>query len=87
MKVPIIELPHDTQFPYITSDRSAVGFTDGELVVKNGGGPVVPIVSSNIQGVTGATSITNIVAITQSDYDNIAEPDANTVYLIKEEEA
>lgn len=37
---------------------------------------------SNPSGITGATAITNIVQISQSDFDNIPTPDPNTLYVI-----
>jgi hypothetical protein len=39
-------------------------------------------VQSNIAGVTGASSISNIVSISQADFDAIATPDPSTLYLI-----
>ncbi len=39
-------------------------------------------VPSNITGITGAFQITNIVAISQEDYDDIVTPSATTVYFI-----
>jgi hypothetical protein len=39
-------------------------------------------IASNITGITGATKITNIVAVTQAQYDAIASPSASTLYVI-----
>jgi len=39
-------------------------------------------VSSDITGVTGADSITNIISLTQAEYDAIGTPNASTLYLI-----
>jgi len=39
-------------------------------------------VGSVVAGITGASTITNIVAISQADYDDIVSPDANTFYVI-----
>ena len=39
-------------------------------------------VKSDPTGITGATAVTNIVQISQADYDNITNPDPNTVYII-----
>ena len=36
---------------------------------------------------TGAIAITNMVVISETDYNALAEPDANTVYLIIEDPA
>lgn len=40
------------------------------------------IVTSNIAGITGATTITNCVQLSQVDYDAIVTPDPNTLYVI-----
>jgi hypothetical protein len=39
-------------------------------------------IASDTTGITGASAITNIVAISQADYDNIGSPDAATLFLI-----
>lgn len=40
-------------------------------------------VSSNVTGITGATSIQNMVAISQSDYDSLGTAvSSTTVYII-----
>jgi len=39
-------------------------------------------VISNISGITGADAITNIVSLTQSEYDAIIAPNASTLYVI-----
>jgi len=38
--------------------------------------------SSDPTGVTGAIAITNMMSLTQAEYDAIATPDATTFYLI-----
>ena len=40
-------------------------------------------VQSNTTGITGADAITNIVSLTQAEYDGIT-PNASTLYIIKE---
>lgn len=40
------------------------------------------IIVSNVAGITGATTITNIVAISQANYDSLATYDPNTIYYI-----
>jgi hypothetical protein len=40
------------------------------------------VVKSVIAGITGAAQITNIVTLDQDDYDAIAVPDPNTLYVI-----
>jgi hypothetical protein len=44
----------------------------------------IAAIGSVITGITGAIAITNIVAISQADYDDIISPDANTFYVIIE---
>ena len=39
-------------------------------------------VSSDTTGITGADQVTNIVTLTQAEYDAINTPDASTVYII-----
>ncbi len=45
---------------------------------------MVPV--SDPSGVTGADQITNMMSLTQTEYDAIITPDASTFYLIVEEE-
>jgi hypothetical protein len=40
-------------------------------------------VASNVTGITGATAITNIVSLTQAQYDAIATPSSTTLYVIR----
>jgi hypothetical protein len=42
----------------------------------------IAAVGSVTAGITGATAITNIVAISQADYDDIVSPSASTFYVI-----
>ena len=42
----------------------------------------VPAVLSKIAGITGASVITNCVALSQADYDAITTPDPATLYVI-----
>ena len=39
-------------------------------------------VQSNTTGITGADQITNMVSLTQAEYDAIDTPDASTLYVI-----
>lgn len=39
-------------------------------------------IDSNPAGITGATQVTNVVSISQADYDAIGTPDASTLYVI-----
>jgi len=43
-----------------------------------GGGGVL----SDPTGVTGADEVTNIISLTQSEYDAIGTPNAATIYII-----
>ena len=43
----------------------------------------IAAVGSVTAGIDGATAITNIVAISQADYDDIVSPDPATTFLIK----
>lgn len=42
-----------------------------------------PAVKTDVTGITGADAITNIVSLTQAEYDAIT-PDASTLYVIAE---
>ncbi len=52
---------------------------DNAAVTKLGLAPV-----SDPTGVTGADAISNMMSLTQAEYDAIGTPDANTFYLIVE---
>lgn len=41
-----------------------------------------PVVVSDPTGITGADAITNIVSLTQAEYDNIVTPSSTTLYVI-----
>jgi hypothetical protein len=41
-----------------------------------------PAVKSDTTGVTGADQITNMMSLTQAEYDAISSPDASTFYII-----
>jgi hypothetical protein len=41
-------------------------------------------VLSVVVGITGASVVTNVVAISQADYDAITTPDSTTLYVITE---
>lgn len=64
----------------------AINTTDGGVFTKTDGGAVVEIaglaVESDTTGITGASTVSNIVTISQSDYDAISSPDANTIYYV-----
>lgn len=43
---------------------------------------IANMVESDTTGVTGADAITNIMSLTQAEYDAIVSPDAATLYVI-----
>jgi hypothetical protein len=45
---------------------------------------IAKMVVSDTTGITGADAITNIVSMTQAEYDAIGTPDAATLYVITE---
>jgi len=45
-------------------------------------GDIALMVESDVTGVTGADAITNIMRLTQAEYDAIVTPDASTIYAI-----
>jgi hypothetical protein len=47
--------------------------TPADLAVK---------VSSNISGITGADQVTNMVSLTQVEYDALGTKNASTIYVI-----
>jgi hypothetical protein len=58
---------------------------DGQLTVPGNvvlGPNSAPAVKSDTTGVTGADQITNMMSLTQAEYDAIVSPDANTFYVI-----
>lgn len=46
------------------------------------GNTISSVITSDPTGVTGADAITNIISLTQSEYDAIATPSATTLYII-----
>lgn len=40
------------------------------------------VVQSNVAGISGADAITNMVSLTQAEYDAIGSPNASTLYII-----
>ena len=43
---------------------------------------IATFVESDPTGITGADAITNIVSLTQAEYDDIATPDASTLFVV-----
>ena len=46
------------------------------------GASLTGVVKSDTTGITGASTVSNIVTISQADYDAISSPDANTIYYV-----
>lgn len=56
--------------------------TDAESRMTTNTTNIAGKVSSDPTGVTGADAVTNIMSLTQSEYDAIGTPDASTFYII-----
>jgi len=59
-----------------TNDISA---TSGSLTIDGAN-----TVKSDPTGVTGADTVTNVISLTQAEYDAIVTPDVATLYVITE---
>jgi hypothetical protein len=66
--------------------RLALGTASQQLRVNSGATGLEYFTSqaivSNTTGITGADAVTNIVSLTQAEYNAIGSPDAATLYLI-----
>jgi hypothetical protein len=66
-------------------DVSISGVNNHDTIVYNSGTMLwenKPGVTTDTNGITGASSIFNIVQISQNDYDNLVTKDPNTLYII-----
>lgn len=63
-----------------TSGNILVWNADGDAV--DGGKVGSQLLLSNTSGVTGADAVTNIMSLTQSEYNAIGSPNASTFYII-----
>lgn len=54
--------------------------TTAQIAALAGGGGVP--VHSDTTGITGADQVLNIVSLTQAEYDAIADPNTQTLYVI-----
>ena len=61
-----------------TSEKITASALDSSVIASLSEG----IVTSDISGITGAGVISNIVSLTQADYDAISTPDSTTLYVI-----
>jgi hypothetical protein len=68
--VNLIETPIGVE---VDAGTSAVGVTAST---------VTSVVRSLTAGITGATAVANIVAISQANYDALAAKDSSTIYVI-----
>jgi len=71
-----IEKPAVNLREELASLRNPGDYTDNVTAAD-----IALMVESDVTGVTGADAITNIISLTQAEYDAIT-PDAATVYLI-----
>lgn len=80
-----------------TGATGPVAGTNGQLIYNNSGaaagaavgsrltlitGELNATIGSNPAEITGASQIVNVVSLTQANYDAIASPSANTLYVI-----
>ena len=63
-------------------DRLAVAKTIGTYQAMAKEGEPAGAVVSDPTGVTGADAVTNIMSLTQAEYDAIVTPNASTIYAI-----
>jgi len=75
--------------PTELTDLAATGIAAGKILAADGDdgaewvdAPSGGGIASDTTGITGASAISNIVAISQDDYDDIVSPDASTLYII-----
>lgn len=61
---------------------SAVTTSLGKADTATQPADIANMVESDTTGVTGADAITNIMSLTQAEYDAITTPDASTFYVI-----
>jgi hypothetical protein len=68
----------------LTGGQGSTGATGvGTQGATGATGPLAPnAVVSNTTGITGADQVTNIVSLTQAEYNSILTPDASTLYII-----
>jgi hypothetical protein len=60
----------------VTQHQAALTITESQV------SDLGSYVESDTTGITGADQVTNIVTLTQAEYDNIGSPNASTVYII-----
>jgi hypothetical protein len=83
-----LTIPESTQPPItVTVGGTTGGATAHKSTHATGGSDAltpadIGAVQSNITGIAGADAITNVVSLTQAEYDAIGTPDASTLYVI-----
>jgi hypothetical protein len=66
----------------ITDAGTAAAANTGDFATAAQGDLADSAVQSDPTGVTGADAITNIISLTQAEYDAIGTPDAATLYVV-----
>jgi len=61
----------------VTKKATATVFADGALALARG-------IKSDITAAPGSLAVSNIVLVTQQQYDAIVSPDNQTLYVIKD---
>jgi hypothetical protein len=75
--------PHSSGANYTLTLPNTDGSANQVLKTDGSGGlDWVDVVKSDTTGTTGASTVSNIVTISQADYDAISSPDASTIYYI-----
>lgn len=78
-----VELYYDNVKKFETTSTGAtVAGTCVATEFSGSGASLTGVVKSDTTGITGASTVSNIVTISQSDYDAISSPDANTIYYV-----
>lgn len=71
-----------------TLSRTLLESSTGSLLNLSGNAEVFSspaqedLIASDTQGVTGADVVTNVISLTQAEYDTIGTPDTSTLYVI-----
>ena len=78
-----VQLYYDNAKKFETTNTGAT--VTGTCVANEfsgSGASLTGVVKSDTTGITGASTVSNIVTISQADYDAISSPDANTIYYV-----
>ena len=82
-----LEELHDVLITSISDNEllqynSAEGYWENQTLSEAGIQPAGNYILSDIEGVLGADLVTNIISLTQAEYDAIGTPNASTIYNI-----